>query len=146
MEEVPRRTSLVPLAFPLFVHCLIRVEAEGLLDYQGRAGIISIVRWNLRPVIVGVEKSSPKDFLSVVVVYALLFLSHHLALRALQRCTRGRQPGHWLAFQNSPDRGQARKISWAHALFKNGAIITDSPKNTRDRPKTKRHNSRKKIP
>ena len=23
---------------PLFVHCLIRVEAEGLLDYQGRAG------------------------------------------------------------------------------------------------------------
>ena len=40
---------------PLFVHCLIRVEAEGLLDYQGRAGIISIVRWNLRPVIFGVE-------------------------------------------------------------------------------------------
>ena len=34
---------------PLFVHCLVRVEAEGLLDYQGRAGIISIVRWNLRP-------------------------------------------------------------------------------------------------
>ena len=32
-----------------------RVEAEGLLDYQGRAGIISIVRWNLRPVIFGVE-------------------------------------------------------------------------------------------
>ena len=40
---------------PLFVHCLIRVEAEGLLDYQGLAGIISIVRWNLRPVIFGVE-------------------------------------------------------------------------------------------
>ena len=40
---------------PLFVHCLIRVETEGLLDYQGRAGIISIVRWNLRPVIFGVE-------------------------------------------------------------------------------------------
>ena len=40
---------------PLFVHCLIRVEAEGLLDYQGRAGIISVVRWNLRPVIFGVE-------------------------------------------------------------------------------------------
>ena len=35
---------------PLFVHCLIRVEAEGLLDYQGRA-----VRWNLRPVIFGVD-------------------------------------------------------------------------------------------
>ena len=40
---------------PLFVHCLIRVEAEGLLDCQGRAGIISIVRWNLRPVISGVD-------------------------------------------------------------------------------------------
>ena len=40
---------------PLFVHCLIRVEAEGFLDYQGRAGIISIVRWNLRPVIFGVD-------------------------------------------------------------------------------------------
>ena len=40
---------------PLFVHCLIRVEAEGFLDYQGRAGIISIVRWNLRPVTFGVE-------------------------------------------------------------------------------------------
>ena len=40
---------------PLFVHCLIRVETEGLLDYQGRAGIISIVRWNLRPVIFAVE-------------------------------------------------------------------------------------------
>ena len=40
---------------PLFVHCLIRVETEGLLDYQGWAGIIAIVRWNLRPVIFGVE-------------------------------------------------------------------------------------------
>ena len=49
---VPR---LYPSCVPLFVHCLIRVEAEGLLDYQGRAGIISIVRWNLRPVIFGVE-------------------------------------------------------------------------------------------
>ena len=31
------------------------MEAEGLLDYQGRSGIISIVRWNLRPVIFGVD-------------------------------------------------------------------------------------------
>ena len=31
------------------------VETEGLLDYQGRAGIISIVRWNIRPVIFGVD-------------------------------------------------------------------------------------------
>ena len=43
MEEVPRRTSLVPLAFSYFVLYLIEVETEGLLDYQGRAGIISIV-------------------------------------------------------------------------------------------------------
>ena len=54
MEEVPRRTLLAPLAIPCFVHALIRVETEGLLDYQGRAGIICIVRWNLRPVIFGV--------------------------------------------------------------------------------------------
>ena len=46
MEEVPRRTSLAPLAFLL---CLIGVETEELLDYQERAGIISIVRWNPRP-------------------------------------------------------------------------------------------------
>ena len=31
------------------------VETEGLLDYRGRAGVISIVWWNLRPVIFGVE-------------------------------------------------------------------------------------------
>ena len=31
------------------------LETEGLLDYQRRAGIISIVRWNLRPVIFGVD-------------------------------------------------------------------------------------------
>ena len=55
MEEVPRRTSLVPPAFPCLLLCLIGVETEGLLDYQGQAGIISIVRWNLRPVIFGVE-------------------------------------------------------------------------------------------
>ena len=38
-----------------FLLCLIGVETEGLLDYQGRAGIISIVRWSLRPVIFGVD-------------------------------------------------------------------------------------------
>ena len=45
------------LAFPCFVLCLLGVETGGLLDYQGWAGIISIVRWNLRPVIFGVEKA-----------------------------------------------------------------------------------------
>ena len=58
MEEVPRRTSLVPLAFPCFVLCLIGLETEGLLGYQGRAGIISIGRWNLRPVILNVDNSN----------------------------------------------------------------------------------------
>ena len=43
------------LAFPCFALCLIGVETEGLLDYEGRTGIISIVQWNLRPVMFGVE-------------------------------------------------------------------------------------------
>ena len=51
-RAVPRS---YPIAFPCFVLCLIGVETEGLLDYQGMAGIISIVRWNLRPVIFGVD-------------------------------------------------------------------------------------------
>ena len=38
MEEVLRRTLLAPLASPCFLLCLIGVETEGLLDYQGRAG------------------------------------------------------------------------------------------------------------
>ena len=55
MEEVPRRTSLAPLASPWFVLCLVGVETEGLLDYQGSAGIMPIVQWNLCPVIFGVD-------------------------------------------------------------------------------------------
>ena len=59
MEEVPCRTSLAPLASPLVLYIsdypVIGLETEGLLDYQGRAGIISIVRWNLRLVIFGVK-------------------------------------------------------------------------------------------
>ena len=58
MEEVPRRTSLALLAFPSFVLRWVGVETEGPLDYQRRAGIISIVRWNVRPIIFGVEKQS----------------------------------------------------------------------------------------
>ena len=48
------RAPRVPLFCTL---CLIGVETEGLLDYQGRAEIISLVWWNLRPVIFGVEKN-----------------------------------------------------------------------------------------
>ena len=37
------------------------MEAGGLLDYQGRAGIISIVRWNLRLVIPFSTQTLPTD-------------------------------------------------------------------------------------
>ena len=57
--------SLAPFTFPCFVLRLIGVETKGLLDYQGRAGIISIVRWNLRPVIFGVL-SGPLNRLNAI--------------------------------------------------------------------------------
>ena len=57
-----RKFRAVPRLYPLrslVLHFVsIGVETEGLLDYQRRAGIISIVRWNLRPVIFGAEISS----------------------------------------------------------------------------------------
>ena len=40
---------------PFFVLVLIGLEAKGLLAFQGRRGIASVVRWNLRPVIFGVD-------------------------------------------------------------------------------------------
>ena len=46
MEEVPRRTSLAPFCVPLF--CTL----------FNRGGIMSIVWWNLRPVIFGVDSGS----------------------------------------------------------------------------------------
>ena len=55
MEEVRRRTSLAPLASTCFILSLLSLETEGLLAFQGSAGITSIVRWNLHPVIFGVE-------------------------------------------------------------------------------------------
>ena len=45
------RTPCVPLFSTLFN----RGGNGRALDYQGRAGIISIVRWNLRPVIFGID-------------------------------------------------------------------------------------------
>ena len=38
MAEVPRRTSLAPLASPYFVHCVKRVETEGLSSTRGGRG------------------------------------------------------------------------------------------------------------
>ena len=61
MEEVPRHTSLAPLASPLSCTLVNGVETEDLLDYQGRAGIMSTARWNLRLVIFGVERSVEKS-------------------------------------------------------------------------------------
>ena len=52
-----RKFRVVPPSHPLcplVLHVFIGVETEGLLDYQGR-GILSIVRWNLCPVIFGVD-------------------------------------------------------------------------------------------
>ena len=59
MEEVRCRTSLAPLASPCFIVSLLSLETEGLLTFQGRSGITSIVRWNLRPVIFGVDYRTP---------------------------------------------------------------------------------------
>ena len=53
---VPRsRTPCVPV----FLLMLMGLEAKDLLDFQGRRGITSVVRWNLRPVIFGVEVCKP---------------------------------------------------------------------------------------
>ena len=38
-----------------FLHRLVGLETEGLLDLQGRPGITSIAGWNLCPVIFGVD-------------------------------------------------------------------------------------------
>ena len=57
-EEVPSlpyRTSRAPLAPPCFLLVLIGLETKGLLDFQGRRGIASVVQWNLCPVIFGVD-------------------------------------------------------------------------------------------
>ena len=36
---------------PLFVFIFVGLAATGLVDFRGRRGIASVVRWNLRPVI-----------------------------------------------------------------------------------------------
>ena len=43
------------LGAPVFLLVLIGLEAKGLLDFQGRRGITSVVQCNLRPVMFGVE-------------------------------------------------------------------------------------------
>ena len=46
-------TPRVPLFMLILV--LVGLEAKGLLDFQVRRGIASVVRWNLRPFISGAE-------------------------------------------------------------------------------------------
>ena len=55
-----RKFRAIPRLYPLrSLVCTLSNKggSRGALDYQGRAGIISIVRWNLRPVIFGVDFS-----------------------------------------------------------------------------------------
>ena len=41
----------------------IGLETKGVLDFEGRHGIASVVRWNLRPVIFGVgPEPKPEPF------------------------------------------------------------------------------------
>ena len=54
-NEWPCCTSLTPLASPFFLLSLIGLETEGLLDYKGRAGVISILQWNLRLLVFAVD-------------------------------------------------------------------------------------------
>ena len=43
-------------------------EAKGLFDFQGRRGITPVVRWNLRPVMFGVDlQKKSKDTVSYMV-------------------------------------------------------------------------------
>ena len=45
---------------PFLMLILIGLEAKNSLAFQGRRGITSVVRWNLRPVIFGVETSTSR--------------------------------------------------------------------------------------
>ena len=57
-SSAPYGTSLVPLAFTCFLLCLIdsnRVGSRRGFRLPSESGIVPIVRWNLRPVIFGVD-------------------------------------------------------------------------------------------
>ena len=107
IEEVPRRTSLVPLASPCLCFVL-RVTTEGHLDYQGRARIMSIVWWNLRPAIFGVDFQGWWGW----IVYKLW----PPMCSQFSHATGSMQPVHWpwvIRFECSLD---VMKIASEHAL------------------------------
>ena len=51
---------------PLFMLILIGLEAKNRLAFQGRRGIASVVRWNFRPVIFGVEIRSASELRFII--------------------------------------------------------------------------------
>ena len=61
---VPRAHPLHPLVYAFFKG----LETKGLLDFQGRCGITSVLRWNLRPVISGVDIGGIAALLSQIAV------------------------------------------------------------------------------
>ena len=55
-----RKFRVVPRSYPLYPLVLYFLNGggnRGAFRLPGKGGIVSIVRWNLRPVIFGVEKS-----------------------------------------------------------------------------------------
>ena len=139
---------------PSFVLCLIGVETEGLLGYKGRARIISNVRWNLRPVIFGVENSSLSVFFPCALCgYALCTLPTrgHLeageALRGPGEALRGRvcpplvsqrsRKRRWAS--QRPPKVRCAILSFLYEVklfFSLGLWPPKLPKITRNRPKS----------
>ena len=76
------RTLLHPC---LFCFCFLGLEAKGLLDFQGRRGITSVVRWNLRAVVFGVDKGLFDDDLLTPILFGRgvgpRLLAHGLRIR-----------------------------------------------------------------
>ena len=118
MEEVPCRTSLAPLASPCFALRFIGVETKELLDYQGRAGIISIVQWNLCPVIFGFEKSSKKTFLGANVRFDSAALQVAEKLETMNQTSQGISYtwGDRLGYSEKASTGLARQRAWTIEL------------------------------
>ena len=66
MEMNGGSAALYLARVPVFLLVVIGLEAKGFLDFQGRRGITSVVRWNLRPVIFGVDFEAQKTHLLVI--------------------------------------------------------------------------------
>ena len=81
---VPVRTPRVPFVMLI----LIGLEAKGLLAFQGRRGIASVVRWNVRPVIFGVEQWLGANYLffsqKIAAVTAASFSNERIYVRHCQ--------------------------------------------------------------